>query len=327
MTALALAVSSFVGIRTLASPERGLAPLAGDTSQSPGTLPYTRVVGMTAFTLSASDDRSNGVSLDLKMSDGNSTGMGNIKIEKPSDISLSPEVVGNDTVVYGAVSSQVDRIVVSPDARSPIDATMLTVPESVAPGLRAFVAVVPGAPRGSIAGIDAAGTSLFVEPYLPGLASWPGGGWHPSGDPSIVFEGHLAGVAWMIVPKADGGVALLDPNQHELSSTDGGLPAGDALSLAPSSGTANLDGSGNIDGRTTLLYGLASGDVTQVKVLTGGFWTNETLTPVPGVSNGIQAWFGGFRHCRDERDRGCARRRLSGARDAGCEDRATRRHH
>lgn len=147
---------------------------------------------------------------------------GAVEVRAPTEIALSAPVMHGVTYLYGGVPGAVARVRVEPGGAEAFDAPIFDLPSSLGTDVRAFVAPMLGAPRGSVTTYDAAGTVLTRVRFAPGESCWS-----PERPCSrapisegVLAEGTAGGIGWRIVAQG-GTLRLLDERGAELASVEG----------------------------------------------------------------------------------------------------------
>jgi hypothetical protein len=193
-------------------------------------------------------------------------------------LTLTVEEMHGTTFLFGGVSADVTGIEVRPDGRSPIDAELLTLPESTRADARAFVLAIPGAARGTL---TLRGADTLETPFAPGTGCWPANPCEPIvTDPSgsTIASGTDGGADWRIV-EAEGGLNL--------------VTGGEVLGRVPANGdpmTVSTYRFGDNRHGTTIVFGIARGASTVVMHYSGLPAPAETVD----LGDGRLAFWAGF---------------------------------
>jgi hypothetical protein len=175
------------------------------------------------------------------------------------------------TYLYGGVPGAVARVRVEPDGAEPFDAPIHDLPRGLGTDLRAFVAPMLGAPRGSVTTYDAAGSVLARVRFAPGESCW----WpeRPCSrapiSEGVLAQGTAGGIGWRIVAQG-GALRLLDGRGAELASVEG-APAPILLrAVTLGAGPDALQ----------IPFGLAAPGTTSVVLVSGGLPAPASAEPL-----------------------------------------------
>lgn len=208
-----------------------------------------------------------------------------VMMTNPNEIPVDATVSSGNTFLHGAVSVLAARVEVRPEGRKPFDAQIVDLPASMGASFRAFMAPMPGVPRGTIVAYDADGNVLAQRSFDPGGYYLPDEPPTPTANPSpgaILREGKAFGEPYRLVDTGSG-VALVDASGNELASDPGTSTTGVSLTTY----TFIRD-----DGDTlAVVFGTAPNEATYAVLFTSQLPSDAQVAP---LSSGRRAYWTGF---------------------------------
>lgn len=250
-----LSFKNLFGGINVGSPEGAVVLSSGEVEQTPWV--------MTAFP----DQTQPGTTLDIELGAGpdgdrgglRGSGIGGVVVDSPDETWISSPVMAGNTMLFGAVAPTVARVQVRPEGADPFDAELNDPPTSLGAALRTFIAPMSGTPRGTIVTFDAAGDIVHQVAFTPDGYSSPKIE-SPETPEGVIATGKASGHEWRLF---DTGSAIYLQEDLTVLAT-----AARAPDPAISFGRYTFDdGSGDTQ---TIVFGVASTDVTEVVLFTSG---------------------------------------------------------